>query len=303
MNTPVDYYKVLGVSETATQDDIKKAYRKLAKKHHPDSQGGNKTAEEKFKSISEAYSVLSDKKKRQQYDMMRKGGFPGGGFEFNGGGQAPFGNADNLQDLFSNLFGGGFSGGRGQRDQHGGFEDVFTRKRPPRRGSDMESVITIPFELAVNGGETVVRTGSNKRIKVKIPAGVEDGKKIRLRGQGGKAPGGGAAGDLYLIIKVAPHADFERRGNDIYSNVFINIGEAVLGTEVHVNTVSGKKVKLKIPPGTSSGKVFRLPKMGVKSAPGQGDHYVRVEIDVPASLSMSQKRDFKNWARKVGLIK
>ncbi len=304
MNAPVDYYKILGVGENATQDEIKKAYRKLAKQHHPDSQGGNKTAEEKFKSISEAYSVLSDKKKRQQYDMMRKAGFPGGGYDFtNGGGQSPFGNADNLQDLFSNLFGGGFSGGRGQRDQHSGFEDVFTRRRPPRRGPDMESVITIPFELAVNGGETVVRTGSDKRIKVKIPAGVEDGKKIRLRGQGGMAQGGGEAGDLYLIIKVAPHADFERRGNDIYSNVFINIGEAVLGTEVHVNTVSGKKVKLKIPAGTSSGKVFRLPKMGVKSATGQGDHYVRVEIDVPASLSITQKRDFKNWARKVGLIK
>ncbi len=309
MSAQRDYYKVLGVSVTASQDEIKQAYRRLAKQHHPDSQGGNKAAEEKFKMISEAYSVLGDAEKRQKYDMMHRHGFSGDGFNFGGNsrrgepGQNPFGGgfSGNLHDIFSNLFGDSpednpFSGG--------GFDDRFTRTQRQKvaRGADMESTITVPFEMAVNGGETVIKTGSGKRIKIKIPEGAEDGKKIRLRGQGAPSPNSGEPGDLYLTIKVAAHAEFERRGFDIYSNVYINIAEAVLGTEVFANTVSGKKVKLKIPPGTSSGKVFRLPNMGIKAEGKEGNHYVRIEIDVPPNLSMGQKREFKFWAKKLGLI-
>lgn len=308
MSATVNYYQILGVSESASQDEIKSAYRQMAKKYHPDSQGGDKAAEEKFKEISMAYSVLGDKKKRQQYDLLRKGGFAGN-YNFSGGGayQQQFGEdlADNIQDIFNNLF-GGFNGDPSGPDETlgEGFENIFKQKQRRNVGVDMESTITIPLEMAVNGGETIIRTGSNKRVKIRIPAGVTDGKRIRIRGQGGAATTPqGKAGDLYLTIKVAPHPEFERRGNDIYSNIYINIAEAVLGTVVQANTVSGKKVKLKIPPGTSSGKVFRIPGMGIPGGSQKGDHYVRVEIDVPPTLSLTQKREFKNWARKVGLLK
>lgn len=315
MSVPIDYYKVLGISESASQDEIKKAYRKLAKENHPDSRGGDKAAEEKFKQISEAYSVLGDSQKRSQYDMMRRGGFSGEGFGFPGGNSGSYsvqfgeGLADNLQDIFSNLFGGGFNGG-GQTSQNpfGGrpnFNDFAGSRDHPRntrRGTDMESTITVPFEMAVNGGETVINTGTGKKVKIKIPSGVEDGKKIRIRGQGGPSKSGGPNGDLYLIIKVAAHPDFERKGNDIHSRIYINIAEAVLGTEVYAGTVSGKRAKLKIPPGTSSGKLFRLPGLGVPGS-SSGDHYVRIEIQSPEELSIAQKRDFKSWAKKAGLLK
>ncbi len=307
MSATVNYYQILGVSESASQDEIKSAYRQMAKKYHPDSQGGDKAAEEKFKEISMAYSVLGDAKKRQQYDLLRKGGF-GGNYNFSDGAyQQQFSEdlADNIQDIFNNLF-GGFNGDPSARDETlgEGFEHIFKQKQRRNAGVDMESTITIPLEMAVNGGETIIRTGTNKRIKIKIPAGVTDGKRIRIRGQGGAAASPrGKAGDLYLTIEVAPHPEFERRGNDIYSNIYINIAEAVLGTMVQANTVSGKKVNLKIPPGTSSGKVFRIPGMGVPGQPRNGDHYVRVEIDVPPNLSLTQKREFKNWAKKIGLLK
>ncbi|RMI17087.1 MAG: J domain-containing protein [Calditrichaeota bacterium] len=314
MNPNVDYYAILGVSETATVEEIKLAYRRLAKEYHPDSQGGNKEAEERFKGISEAYAVLSNEKKRREYDLLRRSrlGGSGEGFHFGGGHpgsyQVNFGENlfENMQDIFGDLF--NRFGGR-ETAPEGGYggrmnpEDLFTgRAGTASRGADLESTVTIPFNLAVNGGETIITTRMGKRVKLKIPPGIEEGKKIRLRGHGAPSPNGGEPGDLYLIVKVTPHPEFERKGADIYSRIYLNIAEAVLGTEVQVKTVSGKHVKLKIPPGTGSGKIFRLPQLGVKTASGAGDHYVRVEIDVPVGLSRTQKREFEAWAKKIGLI-
>ncbi|RMF57743.1 MAG: J domain-containing protein [Calditrichaeota bacterium] len=315
MRPDVDYYKILGVSETASQEEIKKAYRKLAKEYHPDTRKGDKRAEEKFKEISEAYSVLSDEKKRAEYDMLRRGGFGAGDFKFGQGGSGAyeyqFGGEnifENLHDIFGNLFGTGRQSSSRKNTQGTGgfnFDDLFSqqqRGRPQTRGSDVETSITIPFDLAARGGETIIHTKNNKKIKIKVPAGIEDGKKIRIKGQGNPSPTGGEAGDLYVIVRVAPHPEFTREGLDIHSKIHLNIAEATLGTEVQVKTINGKRVKLKIPPGTSSGKIFRLPGMGIESTHGKGDHYVHVEIDVPKDLSMNQRREFKSWAKKVGLI-
>ncbi|MCB0291480.1 MAG: J domain-containing protein [Calditrichaeota bacterium] len=308
MNPRVNYYELLGIPDTATQDDVKRAYRLLAKQYHPDSSGGDKTAEEKFKQVSEAYQVLSDSKKRSKYDLIRQNAARRQQVNFPGGHANSYQvNSENMQDIFSNLF-NGFTE-PGQDDQSFGdigFDEFLrnSRNASAKRGTDMESTITIPFEMAVNGGETIIKTGGGKKVKIKIPSGIEDGKKIRIRGHGSPPPaGGGAAGDLYLSIKIAKHLEFERRGNDIYSNIYINIAEAVLGTELSVKTITGKRVKLQIPPGTSSAKIFRIPGLGVKNESGQGDHFVRIEIDVPPNLSIAQKRDFRNWAKKVGLVK
>lgn len=316
MNPQIDYYEVLGVQEDASLEDIKKAYRRLAKEYHPDSRGGDKAAEEQFKKISAAYSILSNKQKRHQYDVIRRNNsFLGSdGFNFQGPNQGSYrvefgeGMGD-IGDIFSNLFGDFDKGASSSERFFSGnmnnmnIEDMFRPKNnAPRRGADMESTITIPFEMAINGGETIIKTGSGRRVKIKIPAATEDGKKIRLRGHGAPSPNGKDAGDLYLTIKVTGHPEFERRGDDIHSIIYINIAQAILGTEVEVKTVSGKQAKLKIPPGTSSAKIFRLPGLGVKNALGYGDHFVRIEIDVPSGLSISQKREFKTWARKMGLI-
>ncbi len=213
MSAQIDYYKILGVSEDASEEEIKQAYRRLAKEFHPDSQGGDKAAEEQFKKISEAYNVLSNKEKRAQYDMLRRGGFSGGNFP-GGDYQVHFGEGlgDNLHTIFSNLFGGfnGPEGGRESTYSSNPFEDILGGGRRTRsgKGQDMEASITIPFDLAVNGGETIVTTGSGKRVKIKIQPGLEDGTKMRLRGHGGASPHGGPAGDLYVVVKVAPHPEF-----------------------------------------------------------------------------------------------
>lgn len=308
MNPRVNYYELLGIPDTATQDDVKRAYRLLAKQYHPDSSGGDKSAEEKFKQVSEAYQVLSDSKKRSKYDLIRQNASRRQQVNFPGDNANTYQvNSENMQDIFSNLFNGFTEPGQDEQSFGDiGFDEFLrnSRNASAKRGTDMESTITIPFEMAVNGGETIIKTGGGKKVKIKIPAGIEDGKKIRIRGHGSPPPaGGGAAGDLYLSIRIAKHLEFERRGNDIHSNIYINIAEAVLGTELSVKTISGKRVKLQIPPGTSSAKIFRIPGLGVKNEAGQGDHFVRIEIDVPPNLSIAQKRDFRNWAKKAGLVK
>jgi DnaJ-class molecular chaperone len=312
MSHQVNYYEVLGVREDASQDEIKKAYRRLAKEYHPDSRDGERAAEEQFKKISEAYSILSDKQRRQQYDLLRQGSFMGSdGFNFHDSGtgsyRVQFGeDLGDIGDIFNSFFAGFGKGSDHRQDFFSKNMNVegFSRPGTPTqsRGADMESTITIPFEMAMNGGETIIKTGGGKRVKIKIPAGTEDGKKIRLRGHGAPSDSGRNPGHLYLNIKVTPHPEFERVDNDIHSHLYVNIAEAVLGTEVQVKTVRGKKVKLKIPAGTSSAKVFRLPGMGIKKPTGYGDHYVRIEIDVPPTLSLSQKREFRTWAKKLGLI-
>ncbi len=276
-----DYYEILGVKKTASEEEIKKAYRTLAKKFHPDKNKGNKEAENRFKEISEAYAVLSDKEKREQYDRLGREAFnfgaggqnPFAGFDFGqfrgargGGRRSTGGGAGGFTDIFSDLFGGAA----------GGFEQM------PMRGSDINAELTIDFRDAVLG-TTMDLTVNGSHIKVKIPEGVADGQTIRLRGKG--SPGsGGPPGDLNVLAHVRPHPFFEREGDDIHIDLPITVGEAIRGAEIEVPTIHGP-VRAKIPPGTQGGQTFRLSGKGVKKkGGGHGDHYYRVEIVLPKSV-------------------
>ena len=314
-----DYYAVLGVGKNATEKEIKAAYRKLARKHHPDVNPGDKSSEEKFKQISEANDVLSDPEKRKKYDTYgeqwkaySQGGFPGG---FGGPGgakvrvdyQGPDG-APDLNDLFATLFGGDFGGmpGAGARGGRGGdpFAQFRQQQMPPQRGADVEASITITLEEAFNGGTRSLTlttppdrydtSGSNaggntRRVEVKIPAGVADGQKIRLSGQGNPGPAGN--GDLYLIVSIAPNAQFERKGDDLYVDVPIPYTVAALGGEAKVPTLKGTRLTMTIPAGTQSGRAFRLGGQGMLKLKGggAGDLYARAKITVPKTLTERQK--------------
>ncbi|HSY51926.1 MAG TPA: DnaJ C-terminal domain-containing protein [Thermoanaerobaculia bacterium] len=288
-----DYYDILGVKKAAGADEIKKAYRGLAKKFHPDKNKGNKDAENKFKEISEAYAVLSDKEKREQYDRLGKEAFhfggQGGANPFQGGG-SPFGGFD-----FSQFSGGARARG-GRRSTGGGgaggFTDIFSDlfgggvsfEQGPERGSDLEAELTIDFRDAILG-TTMDLVINGKGVKVKIPEAVSDGQKIRLRGKGAPGGNGGPAGDLNVLIHVRPHPLFERRGDDVYIDLPIKVGEAIRGSEVEVPTIHGP-VRARIPAGTQGGQTFRLRGKGLKKKAGAyGDHYYRVVITVPKSTA------------------
>jgi molecular chaperone DnaJ len=275
-----DYYKILGVARDASQPDIKKAYRKLAQKNHPDSANGDKAAEERFKEISSAYDVLGDTAKRPEYDKVRdmvasgarfgpKAGAPGGQWiRFEDLGDADLGG---LGDLFGNLFGNqGFS-------------------RAPARGPDLVTQIEISFEDSI-GGTTVPLRLEDRTLRVKIPAGVEDGARIRLGGRGGAAPRGGQAGDFYVEVHVQPHRIFGRRGPDLTLSLPVTYPEAALGAQVQVPTLNGP-VKLKVPAGTRSGRTFRVRGKGVaKPGGGHGDLMVRVNVEVPSKVSKEERQ-------------
>ena len=279
-----DYYEILGVKKAATEDEIKKAYRTLAKKFHPDKNKGNKEAENKFKEISEAYAVLSDKEKREQYDRMGREAFSFGGG--GGGGGNPFAGFDFSQ--FSNR-GGPRAARSGARRQSsgGGFTDIFSDlfggggfEEGPSRGHDVDAELTITFRDAVLGNTMDLSVGGD-HIKVKIPEGVSEGQRIRLRGKGGHGASGGPPGDLNVLIHVQPHPFFERRGDDVYIDLPITVGEAIRGAEVEVPTIRGP-VRARIPAGTQGGQTFRLSGKGVKKqGEAHGDHYYRVVITVP----------------------
>lgn len=282
-----DYYDILGVKKGASEDDIKTAYRKLAKKHHPDVNKGNKDSENKFKELSEAYAVLSDKEKREQYDRLGKEAFnfgggqgAGGGFDFadfmnqarGGGGARNRGgrrSTVDFTDIFGDLFGGGGGGG--------GYETA-------QRGGDMESETTIDLRDAVFGTTVELRFSNGRSVKLKIPEGVSDGQRLRLRGKGAPGAMGGPPGDLNLVIHVRPHSLFDRRGNDIYIDLPITIGEAIRGADVDVPTIHGT-VRAKIPPRTQTGQTFRLKGKGVRTKDNgkevTGDHYYKVAVHVP----------------------
>jgi DnaJ-class molecular chaperone len=292
-----DYYKILGTDRGASQEEIQKAYRKLARTYHPDLNPDDKSAKEKFQEIQKAYDVLNDPKKREMYDRY------GSQFESMGEGgpqwQQFHGGEAGYQDIdFSQVFGGG-SGGGG----FGGFEDILRqfagggqstgrrhrgRQARPQRGADLHHDLEIPFNTAINGGEAQVSLrrpdGQIETIMVKIPAGIEDGKKIRVRGQGDQSPTGGAAGDLLIRVHVAKHPCFRRRGNDLEVSVPVTVTEAAVGAKVDLPTPQGKTVSLKVPPCTSSGKRLRLKGMGVPSAAGPGDLYADIQIVLPESL-------------------
>ena len=267
-----DYYDILGVKKTASDDEIKKAYRTLAKKFHPDKNKGDKTAETKFKEISEAYAVLSDKEKRDQYDRLGKEAF-GGGNPFGPGG--PFAGFDFSQ--FTNRGGGRRGGTRTRTTSTGNFTDIFSdlfggggapgfeqEMRPPAA----EAELTIDFRDAVLGA-TMDLNVNGSHIKVKIPEGVAEGQKLRIRNREGV--------DVNVLIHVRPHSFFERKGDNIYIDLPITVAEAVRGGEIDVPTIHGP-VRARIPAGTQGGQTFRLSGKGVKK---KGDHYYRVSIVLP----------------------
>jgi molecular chaperone DnaJ len=288
------YYEILGVRKDASEDDIKKAYRKLAKKHHPDVNKGNKESENKFKELSEAYAVLSDREKRDQYDRLGKEAF--GGQSTFAGGQNPFAGFDFGQFTNARGRGGRSTGGGARRGSPGGgftdiFSDLFGGAMPdaPQRGSDVEAETTINFrdailgttlELSMSGAD-----GNRISVKVKIPEGVADGQKLRLRGKGSPGMMGGPNGDLNLTVRVRSHPFFERRGDDIYIDLPVTIGEAIRGGEIEVPTIHGP-VRARIPAGTQGGQTFRLTGKGAKKkSGGNGDHYYRVQVVVPRDLA------------------
>ncbi|SHJ45985.1 molecular chaperone DnaJ [Hathewaya proteolytica DSM 3090] len=357
-----DYYEVLGIDKSASEADIKKAFKKLAIKYHPDKNPGDKEAEEKFKEINEAYQVLSDPDKKSKYDQFGTTDFGAGGFQggFNGGG---FDFSD-LGDIFGDIFGGGFGGfGGGGR----------SNPNAPRRGADMETSINLTFEEAVFGcekevtinrnekcdtcGGTGAKPGTSKKtcdkcngsgtitmqrrtpfgmstvsttcdkchgqgtiidtpcsscrgtgkvrktrtINVKVPAGVDNGNVIPLRGQGEPGTNGGPSGDLYISLRVGKHKTFERRGNDIYIEDHISVGKAILGFESKVPTVDGD-VSYKIPEGTQSGTVFRLRGKGVPrvNSAGRGDQFVKVVVDIPKKLNEKQREAIMSFMEASG---
>ena len=361
-----DFYQVLGVPDTASQDDIKKSYRRLAKQYHPDANPNNAQAAERFKEISEAHSVLSDADKRNQYDTMRKygafagagagagprrsggpaGGYGGGGFSTDG---IDFGDFGGLGDIFSSIF------GRGRREERG--------------GDTLETVVEVPFRVATLGGKIsitlpvtepcqtckgsggapgatfstcpecngrgtisfgqggfavqrpcpqcrgrgripsqpcptcrgagAVRT--ERRIQLTVPPGTEDGTRMRLRGQGGAGGPGEPAGDLLVTFQVQPDRFFKRDGLDLISEIPLNLAQAVLGSRIRVRTIDGKKVVLRIPPGTQPGRRFRIKGQGVERNGRRGDQLVQVDVRVPEKLSPEQQEMMKKFAEAANL--
>lgn len=287
-----DLYELLGVKKTASESEIRKAFLKLAKKYHPDVNPNDKVAEQKFKEVNLAYEVLKDSKKRQQYDQMRAMGAnpfsqrPQGGGPFWTGGTAAgpdFGDLG-LGDLFEEIFSsGGFKGGTSGRRRGGGgpFSGGF-----PQRGQDREAQVTVSFLEAAQGAEKAIEFEDGKKLTVKIPEGIESGTKIKLSGQGEKGFGGGASGDLILMVEVLSHPYFIREKNDIILKLPVTFSEVVLGQEVEVPTLNGK-VHLKIPKGISSGQRLKLAGKGIRSAKngGRGDQYVEIQIKIPKEPS------------------
>jgi len=309
-----DYYETLGVSKTASEDEIRSAFRKLARKYHPDVAKDKKTAEEKFKQINEAYEVLSDPEKRRKYDQLGEnwnqpggfqpppqwgGGQPGGfrwGSGENGGVEFEFGGTG-----FSDFFEAFFGGGRG-RSAFGGFGQRGTMAE---RGSDVEADIMVTLEEALHGSTRQVslrRAGSKKTetYQVKIPRGVREGQRIRLAGQGEAGERGGKSGDLFLRVRLARHPDFSVEGSDLVHEVKIAPWQAVLGDQLIVPTLEGS-ARLKLPPGTQGGQRFRLRARGLPGVSGQrGDLYVMVQIAVPKKLSERERELWQQHAHLHG---
>jgi curved DNA-binding protein len=310
-NEMEDYYKLLGVKRTATAAELKKAYRKMAQKHHPDlAEEANKDrAKAEFQKIQQAYDVLKDPEKRQLYDQLgpdferMAGGAGGQPFPGYTGGPAGF----DFRDLFGEAPGGGgpggggpSSGGSGGPGGGFGFEDFFRqfsgggsspggRRRTaggrPSKSSDIQAAVTVPFQVAVRGGETSVsipRQGTHQTLKVKIPAGIVEGKKIRLRGQGDSQPGV-PAGDLILTVSIAEHPTYKRQGDNLLVTVPISVSEAIKGAKIDVPTPDGT-VTVTVPPGSSSGKRLRLRGLGVKKADAAGDLLLELSIVLPNQL-------------------
>ncbi|HYI50423.1 MAG TPA: DnaJ C-terminal domain-containing protein [Microbacterium sp.] len=289
-----DFYKTLGVEKNVSDADLKKTYRKLARKYHPDSNQGDAKAEATFKEVSEAYSVLSDPDQRKEYDQIRA---MGSGARFTAGDQ-PGG----FEDVFSM-----FGQGRGGRQSPQDFDDIFSmfnQQQPggfgsgrfgqpsggfrgyggPQRGADVTARTTIDFITATKGETITLQGEDGKPFKVKIPAGVSDGQKIRLRGRGRPSPDGGETGDIVVQVAVRPHPAFTREGLNLRVTVPVTFTEAALGATIEVPTLGGDPVKLRVAPGTPSGRVLRVKGRGVHSQKGTGDLLAEVQVAVPSHL-------------------
>ncbi len=309
----MEYYEILGLSKGASAQEVKKSYRKLALKYHPDKNPDDKAAEEKFKEISEAYAVLSDPEKKKQYDtygsadfhqrysqedifknfnmddILRQFGFGGaggagrggGGFRMNMGGA---GGGSQFSNIFSQA-GGAANGGCG-----GGCHS----QQPPPKGQDMTYQLSVTLEDVLNGAEKSIalrNNGTNNSVNVKVPKGIEAGKKLRLKGKGGQAPPGGVPGDLFLKIDISPHELYQREGNNLIFEKKIPFSQACLGAKIDVETLEGKKFKVNIPAGIQGDSKLRLKGYGlpVGSHNGRGDLFVRVGVDIPQELDDSQQ--------------
>jgi DnaJ-class molecular chaperone len=301
-----DYYAILGVSKTASEAEIKKAYRKLARQHHPDLNPGNAGAETRFKEINEANEVLGDPATRRKYDELganwrqyeqAPGPQPG-----HGGPRARTMTPEEMQDLFGGN--GGFSdffttffGGRGPQATHA-----------PRaaRGRDVESPLSLTLEEAFTGTTRhldMQRNGASHRVDVRIPAGVRDGSRVKVRGEGEPGGQGRPGGDLYLVVRLAPHARFERRGQDLHTRVAIPIPTAVLGGDVAITTLGGTSLRLRIPELTPSGRVFRLKGHGMptpREPETRGDLFVTVDLQVPATLTPEAREHYRALEKLAG---
>ena len=323
-----DYYATLGVAKTATAKEVKQAFRKLARKHHPDVNPGDKTAEAKFKEINEAYEVVGDPEKRKRYDELganwrmyeQAGAAPqGGAWNVNAGGRPQgggfrtmteedmreiFGDADPFSDFFHTFFGG----------QVGATEDPgdniprgrrAARPRTARQGHDVEQEIALGLEDAYRGTTrrlSITHDGHARTVDVRIPPGVTDGSRVRLAGEGAMGGGGQPSGDLYLRVRLHPHPRFERKGRDLYTNVSVPLTTAVLGGAAEVQTLGGTLLRLKVPPATQNGQVFRLkghgmPPVGnvgnIGTPDNAGDLYATADVELPRSLTPEQRAHFE----------
>jgi DnaJ-class molecular chaperone len=322
-----DYYATLGVNKSSTEKEIKQAFRKLARKHHPDVNPGDKAAESRFKEINEAYEVLGDSAKRKKYDELganwrayeqaeaQGGPNPFAGGQWNPGGQGGgfrtmtqeemeemFGDQNPFSDFFTTFFGGG--GGFGQRESSARGSTAGSRGRVrQRQGRDVEHEIELSLEDAYNGTTrrlSLKHDGHARTVDVRIPAGVGDGSRVRIAGEGEQGSGGAPAGDLYLRVRLAPHPLFERKGRDLYVKAPLPVTTAVLGGEVEVPTIAGKAVRLKIPALTQNGQMFRLKGYGMPAVgkpEDKGDAYARVEIQLPTELSPDERQHYEALAK------
>ena len=324
-----DYYQTLGVTKAASEKELKQAYRKLARKFHPDVNPGDKASEAKFKEINEAYEVLGDPAKRKKYDELganwrmyeqaeaqgRANPFAGG-FNpgFGGGGarqgnyrtmtaeemEEMFGDANPFSDFFTTFFGGGTQGFPGSQGPRG-------RARPRQReGRDVEHEIELTLEDAYQGATrrlSMKNDGQARTVDVRIPAGVNDGSRVRVAGEGEGGSGGAKSGDLYLRVRLAPHPVFERKGRDLYVKVPLPATTAVLGGEAEVQTLAGKPARLRIPPATQNGQVFRLKGYGMPAigkADERGDLYARIDVQLPTELTSAQREHWEALAKLNG---